>query len=1412
MDGSTINGSAVSNGSGSANGVNKAEKFEDEKRRIVESCFSKKDPDGSLAESYITHIRILEDGAYQSSPPPPNASTDQKKPRVIIVAVRKSGRVRMHKARENGNGSFSIGKTWPLDDLTAIESFSGSAPTTPEGELRKQWAGGVGFIATIGKPYYWQANTPKEKQFFIGSLVKIYMKYTGGKAPELIGFDDQERDQLLGRASAQARPPALNKPGLPSQPPRLVPRQRPPGQEQKSPYEAVTSDTTARPSTSNSRMQLPREDLETEPSTSRSVGQQQAPQRLRKLTGDSQNQEGTTTRDGGLPPRSRGGLNGTANVPGRFPDRTVTPVSQRTLTPDNTGVPRQATPVDDLPGAGDAPQERRRPPLQISSDRSLSHEASSDNMIPAPLATPSSQREFVRPPARSTDRPEAPQPLRVISPSSTSFGAQGDRPGISTMKPLDVTKDSKITEPAHPTQPIEESSQAPSTEAAGEVPKEPLEDERPGLGPMIKKKSRADVASAFRKAANAANVANSFKPRAGGAAEKLREQQAKSPEGPDGITGVVPAPIKTRSVSNDSSQRKPSDHLVSEEAIPPIADGPLPEVKITSAPTDKPDDAEKTPPKSISKQATPQKKPRETKRPKPTEETQKQLSSLGIESSILDDKGATFATLLDDFGWMGDGIHTKSIDQMNDEIDRELNQAQIGGWLSRFEEEDDRIDAIRRGLDVSIAECEELDGLLTLYGVELGTLNEDIAYIEAQSQGLQVQAANQKLLQAELNALLKTVSISLSQLQPLKESSLESPQGLDQIEKALVLLFKAMITIDPTLSSLSSSRASEDDSSRSDRFGRFENSDISSMRVLQEKKEMYKTESTLFLRRLKQFLQVKFAAAFDECKKGLERQKESALNRRTGKNKLDPKSHDMTRNILWKYSPLMLFLREIDRIEWEEFMKIYVSASRPIYQEEARDAVVAWQRNAKKSTGDEHEILFSSQVEKQTEGIATTARKLTVKRSQTLAKSLRSPLGDSGSRAPADKSQDGRIHRYEVINNILDETLPFIIAEQNFVVDFFHISSFETQDFVEAVSSVPADARHGGDLKKLKLMDPNRDFARKVLSSMQDEYSFFTSDMQQLVEWAIRDDPLQGVGVIAVIERKLVDIEESNQEFLARSLQKIHSGLAGLFVKFLDEQIRAIEDTKVKIKRRKGVIGFIRIFPLFSAIIENMLVSADDLDIRETVNNAYNRINKTMFESLKVIARDNTGIMETGAGSENKEELNHQILLIENMNHYLEEVDPRRNHVLEDWKEKAGQEFDEHLGKYVTAVMSRPLKQLLLFLDTIETTILTLPQGSPPSTIAQNSRQSRIAFQQVLAEHDSKYIRNGIVALKKRVEKHFGDADDPGLSRALVAKVLEACENYFEDVENRVRAISTDVYDGVPAVEWTKNDISSTFR
>lgn len=145
-----------------------------------------------VLESYITHCKVIEDAASPSGPPAPDGPVDQKKVRVIIVAVRKSGRVRMHKARENPNGSFQIGKTWNLDDLQEIENY------TPPNEK--------GFTVTILKPYYWQAQSSKEKDFFISSMLKIFKKYTGGKIPNLIGFERTDIDRMLdGAATLQVK-------------------------------------------------------------------------------------------------------------------------------------------------------------------------------------------------------------------------------------------------------------------------------------------------------------------------------------------------------------------------------------------------------------------------------------------------------------------------------------------------------------------------------------------------------------------------------------------------------------------------------------------------------------------------------------------------------------------------------------------------------------------------------------------------------------------------------------------------------------------------------------------------------------------------------------------------------------------------------------------------------------------------------------------------------------------------------------------------------------------------------------------------------------------------------------------------------------------------------------------------------
>ncbi|KAH0544376.1 hypothetical protein FGG08_001517 [Glutinoglossum americanum] len=610
----------------SGSGMSRAERFEDEKRRIIEYCFSKKDAVGSLLESYITHVRITEDAAYPSSPPPPSSPPDNKKPRVIVVAVRKSGRVRMHKARENVNGSFSIGKTWHLDDLTAIESFTRSTAGGREGEEERKWASGSGFTVTLLKPYFWMAGSPKEKEFFIASLTKIYRKYTGGRLPQLTGFDPREMEQLLG---GQGQP--LKTGGA------ILSEDKSPPIQQRPPVSGPTV----------------------------SVGQ-----------------------------RSLGG---------ELTEELKAPLTS----PDSRKVPPRISEKDRNSGRNE--KESRE---MLPEGRPIGGE-----YLPTrkPETTPKSGSRVTTPEPPETEPPKN-QPTPPIEASATSL------PTLQTSTPNPAKEEGRF---------------------------------RPGLGPMIKKKSNLDVANTFRRAATAYNA---FKPRTGGAGDTLPDQVDGQPGEPDGINGVVPAPALLRrnqelgkgTVPEQPASKKLSDDVpdvkgVSLKAAPQVVAEPPPagSKPQTQAP-------EKALPKIV--------KSPEARQPPRSYLTARHFTAIDVDPSLLETRTVEIEPILSEFGWGGGKIHELKVDAIEAGLKREIGGVEAGSWLDHLEQKDERVEAVERMLDRSIAECDELEGLLALYGVELSTyqsLNEDIAFIEAQSEGLQVQTANQKLLKTEVQRLLR---------------------------------------------------------------------------------------------------------------------------------------------------------------------------------------------------------------------------------------------------------------------------------------------------------------------------------------------------------------------------------------------------------------------------------------------------------------------------------------------------------------------------------------------------------------------------------------------------------------------------------------------------------------------------------
>lgn len=966
-----------------------------------------------------------------------------------------------------------------------------------------------------------------------------------------------------------------------------------------------------------------------------------------------------------------------------------------------------------------------------------------------------------------------------------------------------------------------------SAPAAAETPDDAAI-HRPGLGPMIRaKRSNKEIAATFR---NAAKSYNAFKPRAGGAADKLRDNREGSGNEPDGITGVVPAPSLVRDQSQGTKSPTPDQSSTSQPLSPipvnmaaqpfsPQSSHPIvseqanepPVVRVTTPPGKQPERNEGSKGISTGKPPAPPEKPQEDRRPKrKSDHSAKYAKALGVNPSVLEGRTFEIESILNDFGWVEESTERKTFDELQTGIRKELARVEAGSWLGAIENNDDRIAALGDMMDRVISECEEFDCLLTLYNVELGTLSEDVAYIEAQSQGLQVQTANQKLLQNELKTLLSTISISASELKVLKDASLTKTAGIETVEATLTQLYTAMMTIDPKLRHPGQRIAPDQPLvDRRTSGGGLGSTELSSMQAVRDKKEGYRTESLDFIQRLKQYLSVKFREMEAGTLNALEEKRRGSMSKDA--TKLDYQLREKPKRDLWLYSPLLLFTRETEPIEWEDMMRMYESCARKPYQEEFRDNIFAWKRITRKSTGDEQDVLFTSQ-EKENEGIV--GRKLTVKRSKTVRP-------DGSSRIPStEKPQDGKVNAYEAFAGALYEMAGVMFVEQNCVVDLFHVTSLENLDFPDAVK-IPPEERRGGDLAEKKLFDPDRTMARKVFSLMEEIYSFFPTDLQNMVDWVIKQDALQGVGVLLSLESKLAELEDSNQEYLVGALTKVHDRLVALFTRFIDDQIRGIEDTKVKIKKRKGVIAFMKTFPSFTTAIENMIPPSPivgTLPIRSHLNEAYTKINKAMFESLKFIAKETpiAAVAQTataGGDPEDKEALNYHILLIENMNHYIEEVPVRNLPVLEEWKSRAVAEMSEHMDLYLSAVIRRPLGKLLDFLESSEALLNNLSAGEPATGIATGASHSRHVFKKILGAHDGKEIRRGIETLKKRVDKHFAEVDDvAGNNRALVGKVMRECEARYLKVGDRVQRIVIEVYEGALEVEWSRQDVTAAFR
>jgi hypothetical protein len=462
------------------------------------------------------------------------------------------------------------------------------------------------------------------------------------------------------------------------------------------------------------------------------------------------------------------------------------------------------------------------------------------------------------------------------------------------------------------------------------------------------------------------------------------------------------------------------------------------------------------------------------------------------------------------------------------------------------------------------------------------------------------------------------------------------------------------------------------------------------MRALQEKRPVYLDASDTFMKRFKNYMSIVFGQTLMDIQASASNSSLKATDTIISVDDLNA-----GRASLWKYSPLILYAKSLDRGIWRDIIKTYQSQMQTMYTSGIASTLQASQKLARGTPGDEQDLLFTG--EAQVDALGLAGRKLTVKRSQTLARSLRASSGEKALRQGVTRtpSQSGTFLPYEAIEQALNEITPLLLSEQAFIVDFFHANTTETVDFAERVQAMLPENRRGPLNLNRKVYEPDQQMTTFVTEVMANIFHFLPTEIQNSISWAVSVGPLQGIGILHALYVKMGCIEDG---FYFRTLHTLSTRLSNEWSRFLTTQVRAIEETQVKINKRKGILYFMRVFPLFAAYVENMLppASTDQGEVRVMVDQGYAQINKAMFNSLRAIAKESPASHAPSNDPEDKESLNYHILLIENMNHYVENVEVRTDPVLEEWQRKATEEYDEHLSLYVDSVIRRPLGKIMV--------------------------------------------------------------------------------------------------------------------
>ncbi|BEJ16672.1 hypothetical protein CspHIS471_0600730 [Cutaneotrichosporon sp. HIS471] len=679
------------------------------------------------------------------------------------------------------------------------------------------------------------------------------------------------------------------------------------------------------------------------------------------------------------------------------------------------------------------------------------------------------------------------------------------------------------------------------------------------------------------------------------------------------------------------------------------------------------------------------------------------------EEEAADAIMANVEELIEGFDWTASAAGGDSSRKGPDAIEQRLLDelaALENANIHAFLESDDRVDQVLAHIDEALRELDGIDVQLTEYRMQLNAVTDDIAYIEGQNRGLQVQTSNQRALLDEVQQLLQITDVPKDDLLRLQQTSPSTSRGISELEQSAASLYKALMASRDTANEVAATVAHL---------------------------AQYESAAGQFAQRMVQYLDT----AFDH-------QSEATYVETQKRHSLVLEPHVDLGKALMGYEGIVLFVKDMDEERYKKLCLNYITTMSKLHQKEMRGLLMTLKGQLNSITKGLSDVSFAqaSQSTQKPSGITAT-----VTRSKTLKRGEMAKTGDK-------KATDATRKVADMYAAGVSEVVKQIVTEDDFIAAFLHLGDTESTfaDYMELDTYFRRQAsRHASHGLSASLTQ----LTRTVMELM---FGFVDGEMRLWVEASVDGNPPALVGIIATTEQLQADaLNEGTSMFVQQLFDKQLGRQRKAFDAFVNDQVKNIDGAKTTVRKRRGVFYFVRHFPVFVERIECQLDNSyDTLDIRKRVNNAYERVAASVLGSLQHVSK--VVGAELGAGSgEGKGQLYFYVVMIENLHSFVDEVAQVNASALAVFVKRARGLYDENMKAYIKMMLRRGFSRLMDFFDGVERQLKT----TPPNEVNMHSAYSRSTLKKVLKDTGSKDMKKAIEAMARRVDKHFND-DESG--------------------------------------------------